>query len=279
MKVFISADIEGVTGVVTWGQAGRPSGEHYDWPHARAMMTHDVNAAIRGARSAGASRVVVKDSHGGGKNLLVSELEDGVELLSGSGSGVLGMMEGVDGGFDCAFLVGYHGMAGTLHGIMEHTISGIVHRYWINGVERGEIGMSMATAGVLGVPVVMVSSDEAGCAEASGIVPGLHTAVTKHGIGRYMGRLLHPSETGAKIAAAAHKAVEGAGSISPWKPEEPVSLKLEFNRSEECDIACQMPGWSRLDAYTIECKADDWPTAHVMSRRAMGMGLTGKENG
>ena len=137
----------------------------------------------------------------------------------------------------------------------------------------------MATAGIYGIPVVMVSSDEAGCAEAAGIVPGLHTAVTKHGIGRYMGRLLHPSETGAAIASAARKAVEGASEISAWKPDEPVTVKIEFNRSEECDIACQMPGWSRLDAYTIEADCADWPSAHVMSRRAMGMGLTGRENG
>ena len=278
MKVFISADIEGVTGVVTWGQTGGPRSEHYDWPHARKMMTHDVNAAVRGARSAGATRVVVKDSHGGGKNLLVPELEDNVELISGSGSGVLGMMEGVDGGFDCAFLVGYHGMAGTAAGIMEHTISGIVHRYWINDVPSGEIAMSVSTAGVLGVPVVMVSSDKAGCTEASSVVSGLHTAVVKEGLGRYMGRLLHPSETGPLIEKAAEAAVSGASSIKPWTAAEPTVVKIEFNRTEECDAACQMPGWARLDAYTIEFTADDWPTAHIATRRAMAMGGTGAGN-
>ena len=278
MKVFISADIEGVTGVVTWGQAGGPRSEHYDWPHARKMMTHDVNAAVRGARTAGATRVVVKDSHGGGKNLLVPELEDNVELISGSGSGVLGMMEGVDGGFDCAFLVGYHGMAGTLHGVMEHTISGNVHRYWINDVPSGEIAMSVATAGVLGVPVVMVSSDKAGCSEASTVVSGLHTAVVKEGIGRYMGRLLHPSETGPLIEKSAQAAVSGCSSIKPWTAAEPTAVKIEFNLTEECDVACQMLGWTRLDAYTIEFTADDWPTAHIATRRAMAMAGTGAGN-
>ncbi|MCH7904293.1 MAG: M55 family metallopeptidase [Armatimonadetes bacterium] len=276
MKVFISADIEGVTGVVTWGQAGGPSSEHYDWPHARKMMTHDVNAAVRGARAAGANRVVVKDSHGGGKNLLVPDLEDGVELISGAGSGVLGMMEGVDGGFDCAMLVGYHGMAGTLHGIMEHTISGNVHRYWINDVPSGEIAMSVATAGVCGVPVVMVSSDQAGCAEASTVVQGLHTAAVKEGLGRYMGRLLHPSETGPLIEEAAKVATTSA--IKPWKPTEPVTVKIEFNRTEECDVACQMLGWTRLDAYAIEFTADDWPTVHIATRRALAMAGTGAAN-
>jgi D-amino peptidase len=278
MRVYISADIEGTTGTVTWGQAGRPSSECYDWPHARRMMTHDVNAAVRGARAAGATRVLVKDSHGLGKNLLVEELEPGTELLSGAGSGTLGMMEGVDGGFDCAMLVGYHAMAGTAMGVMEHTISGNVHRYWINGVPSGEMAMSAAAAGVLGIPVVMVSSDQAGCDEAVGMVPSVYTAVTKVGLGRYMGRLLHPSVTGPAIENAAREAVKNVGKVAPFVVETPVTARIEFNRSEECDVACQLLEWERRDAYTVECHAPDWPTAHVASRRAMAAATTAAQN-
>lgn len=278
MRVYISADIEGVTGVVTWGQAGRPHGEHYDWPHARRMMTHDVNAAIRGARAAGATYILVKDSHGWGKNLLVEDLEEGAELLSGAGSGIVGMMEGVDAGFDCAMLVGYHAMAGTTAGVMEHTISGNVHRYWINGMPAGEIAMSAAAAGVYGIPTVMVSSDRSGCDEAATLIPGLKTAVTKHGLGRYMGRLLHPSETGPLIEQAAREAVAGLADVKPWLPTSPVHTKIEFNRTEECDVACQLLEWSRVDAYTIENNSPDWPTSHVASRRAMAAGGTGAQN-
>lgn len=278
MRVYISADIEGTTGTVTWGQAGAPNSQHYDWPHARRMMTHDVNAAIRGARAAGASRIVVKDSHGGGKNLLIEDLEPNTELVSGAGSGVLGMMEGVDEGFDCAMLIGYHGMAGTERGIMEHTISGNVHRYWINGMPAGEIAMSAATAGVLGIPIVTVSSDEAGCAEAAALVPGLETAITKHGLGRYMGRLLHPSQTGPAIEQAARSGVQRAKEIKAWVPGTPIKVKIEFNRSEECDVACQLLEWTRIDAYAVECLAPDWPTAHVASRRAMAAAGTGAAN-
>lgn len=278
MKVYISADIEGVTGVVTWGQTGGPRAEHYDWPHARKMMTHDVNAAIRGARAAGAERVVVKDSHGGGKNLLIADLEPGVELLSGSGSGALGMMEGVDAGFDCAMLIGYHAMAGTTAGVMEHTISGNVHRYWINGMPAGEIAMSAAAAGACGVPLVMVSSDEAGCREAEELISGIRTAVTKHGIGRYMGRLIHPSHTGPRIEEEAAHAVRSVARIEPWRPQTPVVAKIEFNRSEEADAACQLLEWERIDAYTVVSTAPDWPTAHVASRRAMAAAGTGASN-
>ena len=105
MKVYISADIEGVTGVVTWGQCGAPNSQHYDWAFARRMMTHDVNAAIRGARAGGATEIVVKDSHNVSLNLLIDELEPGVELISGSRPGPDGMMEGIDSSFNCCFLV------------------------------------------------------------------------------------------------------------------------------------------------------------------------------
>ena len=272
MRVYISADIEGVTGVVTWGQAGRPSSECYDWPFARRMMTHDVNAAIRGARAAGADEVVVKDSHGGGKNLLIEDLEHGVELISGSGCGKLGMMEGIDGGFDCAMLIGYHAMAGTPHGIMEHTISGNVHRFSVNGVPTGEMGLSLATAGQFGVPLVAVSSDLAGCKEAEGIVSGVHTAVVKEANGRYMGKTLHPSVTGPLIEEAARQGVESRARITPWCPEGAVSLELEWNRTEEADACAQMLGWERVDGYVLTYEAADWAEAHIAARRAMDAG-------
>ncbi|MCG9894028.1 MAG: M55 family metallopeptidase, partial [Fimbriimonadaceae bacterium] len=199
MRVYISADIEGCTGVVSWGQAGGPRDSSFDWDFARRMMTHDVNAAIRGAREGGATRILVKDSHNSSKNLLIDQLEPGVQLISGTGAGRDGMMTGVAEGFDLAFLVGYHGMSGTQAGVMEHTITGAVHRFWVNGVETGEIGMSAFAAGTKGVPVGLIVSDAAGCAEAQSLIPGIQGAITKVGLGRYMARLLHPSETGPEI--------------------------------------------------------------------------------
>lgn len=278
MKVYISADIEGVTGVVSWAQSGGPSDSKYDWDFARRMMTHDVNAAIRGARAAGAEEIVVKDSHNTSKNLLIDQLEDDVELISGMGSGIGGMMCGIDSSFDACFLVGYHAMAGTAAGIMEHTITGIIHRYWINNVPAGEIAMSAATAGVLGVPLVMVSSDAAGCAEAADLIPGLATSVVKTGIGRYMGQLKHPSITSKLISDAAQDGLQALkdGLIQPWRPDEPVVVKMEFNRSEEADAVAMLPNAVRLDAYTVEISAPSWDEAHSWSRRAMSLGLTGR---
>src|SRR5437016_11887453 len=111
MRVYISGDIEGITGIVSWSQCGRPNKDHYDWDFARRMYSHDINAAIRGARAAGATTVVVKDSHNTGKNLLIEDLEPGTELISGYGAGLDGMMEGINSSFDAMMLVGYHAMA------------------------------------------------------------------------------------------------------------------------------------------------------------------------
>src|ERR1700733_3200655 len=151
MKVYISVDIEGITGIVSFSQCGRPDGQHFDFGFARRMLTHDVNAAICGLRAAGATEVVVKDSHATCKNLLVDELEPGTQLISGSGAGRDGMMDGIDDSFAASLLVGYHGMAGAERSLMEHALVGGLHKFWINGELAGEIAVSAAVAGAYGV--------------------------------------------------------------------------------------------------------------------------------
>ena len=276
MDVFISADIEGITGLVSWSQCSRPDGESFDYAFARRMMAHDVNAAVRGARRAGAERVLVKDSHGNSKNLLIEDLEPGVELVSGHGSRTDGMMVGIDASFGCAMLVGYHARAGTLGGIMEHTITGGVHRLWVDGVETGEMGLSAGVAGTYGVPLVMVSSDAAGCAEAAALVPGVETATTKEGYGRYMGRLLHPSETAPLIEAAAERAVRRAGMIAPKTYAEPTTVRVEFNRAEEADMGAKLvPNPTRVDGYTLEGTFGTYAEAHRFAWNLMAMSFEG----
>ena len=275
MKVYISADIEGVTGLVSWSQCGRPNSEHYDYAFARRMMTHDVNAAIKGARAGGATEVVVKDSHGSMKNLLIDQLEPGTELISGTGSGTDGMMQGIDSSFDAAVLVGYHGMAGTLAGIMEHTYTGGCHRLSINGKPYGEIALSAGTAGRYGVPLVAVTSDEAGCAEAAALIPTLATYVTKFGYGRYMGRLLHPSETGPGIEETVRKAVTNAKSSGPLVFETPIRITVEYNRSEEADICSTLVGVTRIDAYTCEGVFPNFATAQQGTINMLELGTLG----
>lgn len=276
MRVYISADIEGITGLVSWSQCSRPDGNSYDFAFARRMMTHDVNAAIRGARAAGATEIVVKDSHGNSKNLLVDGLESGVRLISGHGAGTDGMMQGIDGRFDCAMLVGYHARAGTAGGVMEHTITGGVHRLWVNGVECGEIGLSAGVAGRMGVPLVMISSDAAGCDEAAALIPGIQTAVTKQGIGRYMSDLKHPDDTAPLIEAAAREGVRRRAEIAPQVWDEPTTVRVEFNRSEEADMGAKLITCpTRVDGYTLEGTYPSYLEAHQMVWNLMAMSFQG----
>lgn len=276
MKVYISADIEGITGLVSWSQCSRPDGKSFDYAFARRMMTHDVNAAVRGARAAGATEIVIKDSHGNSKNLIVDELEPGVRLVSGHGSRTDGMMEGIDETFDAAILVGYHAMAGTLGGVMEHTITGGVHRLWVNGIETGEMGLSAGVAGRYGVPLVMVASDEAGCAEAENLIPGVVTVATKRGYGRYMAELKHPSETGPAIEQAAQRAVLSIATISAHRFTEPTAIHVEFNRAEEADFGAKLLHVSdRVDGYSCAGSYPTYQEAHRAVWNLMAMSFEG----
>lgn len=225
-------------------------------------MTADVNAAIRGARAGGATEVIVKDSHGNSKNLLLDQLEAGTHLISGHGAGIGGMMAGIDRSFACALLVGYHAMAGTEAGIMEHTVSGQVHRLKLNGNMAGEIALSAAIAGCFDVPIVAVTSDYAGCKEALELLPGVHVAAVKRGHGRYMGECLPAEQAEALIFEAARQGVEAASQLDPWLPELPTTASIEFNRSEEADMAARLPGIKRTDAYTVEYTGDMWVEVH-----------------
>ncbi len=279
MKVFISVDIEGATGIASFSQCGRADGQHYDYGYARRMLTGDVNAAIRGARSAGATEVVVKDAHGNCKNLLVDELEAGTQLISGFYPRNDYMMDGLDESFGAAILIGYHAMAGGLHGMMEHALSGGVHRFWVNGKRSGEILVSAALAGSYGVPLVLVTSDDAGCAEASAAIPGGRTYSTKEGFGKYMGRMLHPSETWPAIESAARSAVDSASTTEPFCIDGPVSMRSEFRNSEEADYASMLPDCERIGAYAIELTRPTFRLAHSAMLAVFQLAMRGRASG
>lgn len=279
MRVYISADIEGCTGLVSWSQCGRPNGSHYDFAFARRMMTHDVNAAIRAARDLGAT-VVVKDSHGNSKNLLIDELEAGTELVSGHGTGSDGMMMGLgDEKFDAALLIGYHARAGAKGGIMEHTITGGIHRLKINGVEHGEMGLSMGVAALYGVPVVAVSSDTAGCDEFTAYKTGGVAAETKTGYGRYMGRLWHPTDTADVIYQAVQVGLKNRQKVRPLAFEGRLKVEIEFNRQEEANTVAKLQGFTQTDGYTVVTERANYREAHTAIWNAVGMSGIGRESG
>ena len=279
MKVYISVDIEGATGVVSFSQCGRPDAEHFDYAFARRMLTLDVNAAIRGFRRAGATEVVVKDSHATCKNLLIDELEPGTQLISGFGAGNDGMMDGIDPSFSACALIGYHGMAGAEKALMDHALVGGLYRFWVNGAEAGEIAVSAAIAGAYGVPTLLVTSDEVGCREAVECLPGVRTFSTKVGFGRFMGQLAHPSTIAPGIEGAAHEALKDAESCRPYAIDGAVTMRVEFRTVEEADLAAQLENVDRLNGYTLEWTRSSFLAAHRAALSVFNMSIQGRRSG
>ncbi len=271
MKILIAADMEGVTGVVHWDHV---SPGHAEYPRFRTLMTGDVNAAIRGAIEAGADEVTVTDGHAYGRNILVEELDPRARLNAG-GPTLLSMVEGVDAGVAGVIFVGYHARVGTPHAILDHTwSSSSIAGVWLNGQPVGEIGLNAAVCGHFNVPVIMVSGDEAACAEGAGLLGSIETAAVKRASGRMAAECLPPEVTHAAIYSAAVQAVSclRAGEAPPpFCPERPVAMAVEFVHSHMADRVMILPGLCRPQGKRIEFTADDAPTAYRIFRVAASL--------
>ena len=270
MKILIAADMEGITGVVSWDQVNTT---HPEYTRFRKLMTGDVNAAIRGAFDAGATGVIVTDGHAYGRNLLIEELEPLAKLNSGTPS-PLSMVQGVDQGVDGVIYVGYHARIGAQNAILEHTWSDErVHGLWINGQEFGEIGLNGGVCGHFGVPVIMISGDQTACAEAADLFSGIEQVVVKQANGRMAAELLTPIVSHQLIRAGAQKAIaalrEGKAP-RPLQVPAPILMHLEFVQSEMADRAALLPGAVRKNR-GIDYTADDMVSIYRAFRTALSL--------
>jgi D-amino peptidase len=253
MKVFISVDLEGVTGVFAEDQTtvGTTSYEA-----AREYMRADLDAVLEGCLSAGATEIVVADGHDRGSNLRSDDLPPEVSLVSGSPA-PLSMMEGIDRSFAAAMLVGYHARAGTPGAVLEHTYSYDVHSIRVGDREVGEVGINAGIAGAFGVPVVLVTGDDKLAAEVATVIPAAACTVVKYGAMRTAARLLAPQ--------AARDALRESAARALSLPAEPLDLSgqpmiVTFRRVAACDAASRCPGARRRDGYALELEGGDFPT-------------------
>ena len=263
MRVFISADIEGVAGVV---HGARETGsEGLDYGQARRLMTREVNAAIEGALDGGATAVTVADAHGPHLNLLPEELHPAARLIRGKPR-PLGMVHGVDGGFDLAFFTGYHVRSGEV-GVLNHTYTGYYLDVRVNGRSFGETGLNAALAGHFGVPLALVTGDGGVCAEAAALVEGgLETVAVKEAIGRYAADSLHPEAARDAIRVAARRALERRAEWRPFVVAGPVRLEAAFATTAHADLAALIPTVERVDGRTVAYDAPDYLAAYRMLR-------------
>ena len=191
MKVFLSSDMEGTAGVVDWAQCIGPSAEY---EYYRGLLQAEVNAAIEGAISAGATEVLVNDSHSTMQNLRPDELSGRARYLSGRHKPMY-MMQGLDDSFDAVFFVSYHGSMASEASALSHTYNPrAIARVLLNGTEVGESGINMLVASGHGVPVVLITGDDTTAEEARRVCPDIRAAVVKTSVTRFAADSLHPAD-------------------------------------------------------------------------------------
>jgi D-amino peptidase len=263
MKVYISCDMEGISGVVA-GKQTEMSNEEYR--RGQKLMTRELNAAIEGALAAGASEVLVNDSHGSMRNILIEKLNPTAQLISGSPK-PLSMMQGIDDSFDAAFFIGYHAQAGTAHSVLDHTYSGIVYQVSLNGRPMGETGLNAALAGYFGVPVVLVTGDKLLVEEATALLGVVEGVAVKESYGRYAARCLAPEAVHDLIRQAAQRALSKAKEErKPFIVEPPITLAADFTSSAHLDMAELIPGSQRTSGRHIEYTHHDLLTVFKVWR-------------
>lgn len=265
MKLLISADMEGISGVVS---PDHTSSGHKEYERFRKLMTADVNAAIEGALAAGADRIVVNDSHGSMTNILIEELNPAAELITGSPK-PFSMMQGIGPDVNAVFFVGYHASSGTGAAVLAHTWSGAVFSVHLNDQLVGETGFNAALAGAYGVPVVLVTGDQAVAAEARALLGEIETVVVKEAIARSAAQCLHPEVAQQRIRQAAERAL--GLTVSPFVISPPVTLRLTFQHVRYADGAEPVPGSRRVDGLTLEWTGDDMPSVYKAFRAMTGL--------
>lgn len=250
--VYISSDMEGIAGLATWRQV-LPGGD--DYPRARRLMTAEVAAACRAALDGGVGRVVVNDAHASMQNLIPEDLPEGVLCLQGSPKRG-GMMAGLagHGPFDAAAFIGYHAPSGATRANMAHTVTRRVHGMDVNGVAAGEAWMNAAYAASLGVPVVLISGDDAACDALASAIPGLRTVPVKWSHAEEASLSLHPADARKAIHDALRTvaAMDVADLPGPMAlPEPPFRLTIAFARGVHADHAEEVPGSQRVGPYEV----------------------------
>ena len=275
MRIFIAVDMEGITGVVHWPQPTTGGRELGDDENQRQQMTADVNAVIKGARSAGASEFVRLDSHGSAPprpNLRLKDIDPEAKLLSyrnyfGSTQDLL------EDGYDAIFIVGMHAVDGVADGILSHNFTSTFKEIYFNGLRIGEIGFFALWAGIHNIPLTFLSGDDAACEEAKELIPDVVTTSTKKGITHGFALLYPEAEVRADLERGAAEAISNAAQIKPLTMSNPDEVKIIMVGGREtikADACAMFPWVERLSGTSIGFSVDTVYEA-LTSMRALHM--------
>jgi D-amino peptidase len=256
-NIFISFDIEGISAVTSWRELKKDS---HDLHRMRNLATQEVNAAIRGIRKSGKNIGVITicDSHAAGENILIEELEPGVNLVKGTPRKYY-MMQGISNEYDLAFFVGYHAMAGTKHGGMEHTYSSIsLYNVRINGQYVGETEINAALAGHYRVPLGLVTGDNMLIREVRKFFgKKVETVITKKAISRFAAQCRHPKDVHEEIEMKAARALKKIKEFEIFRFKSPLSAEIDLSTSLIADMVELIPGVKRIDGRKLVFRAKD----------------------
>ena len=273
MKVFISCDMEGISGI-TGPEETDPAKHTYE--RCRKLMTADVNSAVEGALLGGATEVLVNDSHWNMRNILIEDLNAKAQLISGN-SKPLSMMQGIDHTFDLAIFVGYHARAGTSAAIMDHTYTTMLSDVWINEKLVGETGINAGIAGHFGVPVGAVTGDDKLVKEATSLLGDIETAAVKEGIDRYAAKCRPLDQSHTLITNASRRAVERRAEFKPLKHAVPVQFKVRFVSTAEAAVVRALPFVREEDPRAISFVCQDFLEGFKIFRSILGLASTRRE--
>lgn len=254
LKVFISADMEGITGVVQPAQLG-PTG--FEYSRAREWMTAEVNAAITAARASGATAFVVADSHGNAQNLLIDQLPEDVSVVRGFPR-PMSMMQGIDESFGAVLFIGYHGSEFGNDAVRGHTFSSArLLGVRLHGQEVTEGIFNAAIAGHFNVPVAFISGDRTAVTQLQQAIPSVEGVIVKEGVGYHSAVSLTPARGQALIREGVTRALGRRGQMQPYKVKTPVDLQVGFKLTLDAERISYIPGVTRVDAHTVRTTLPD----------------------
>jgi len=254
LKIYISADMEGVVGVVTADQLG-PQGFEYN--RFREFMTEEVKAAAQAALDAGATEIVVSDSHGNGENLLIEKLPKHVAIVR-SWPRPLMMMQGIDETFDGVIFIGYHTSTTNTSGVRAHTISSArLADVRLNGISMPEAGINAAIAGSFNVPVIMISGDDAIVKEATDLLGNIEGAVVKWAVSFHAAKTMTPEMAYELIRDKTLKAIKRIKEFKPYNVKQPVQLDVRFKAYRPAELLAYLPIVQRTDSHSIRFVGKD----------------------
>ena len=250
LKVYISADMEGITGVASADQLSPGS---FEYERAREWMTGEVLAAIQGARDAGATEFVVSDSHGNGESLLIDRFPAEVPItVIRSFPRPLGMMEGIDSTFAAVIFIGYHASTSSTTGVRAHTMSSaLLTRIALNGTSMSEAGINAAIAAQYGVPVVMLTGDDAIVAETRSRLGPIEGVAVKRAIGFHSTATMTPEVARGLIRAHAATAIKRRGDMRPYAMTRPITLDVSFKNYRPVELLGYLSNVQRIDSHTV----------------------------